>query len=130
MDTNEIDVFLSEFIKRVEECNNQNRIYKDIVYETEKKQNDIMHQIELGNYKDRGKWETELSHVLQERRIAKDMVDMTQPLCDWMNENKKQFNDLKQRLGKIRKAKEYRDKRAYFPRVYKDLTIKTYSKIK
>ena len=99
-----------------------------IVNSCDKQTQDILHQIELGPYKDRQKFVTELAHVRQKRRAAKDYVDIHRDLVQLIQTEPfyKIQKQLIQILGAMRKTETITtNQRSYRPRVRNDLTIKT-----
>ena len=87
---------------------------------------DILHQIELGSYKERNKFTTQLAKVRRERRVAKDFVDINKQIVEYVqsDEFKKVYKSLEQLLGEVRKKEAYvENHRQYNARVYNNLPI-------
>jgi len=93
------------------------------VNKKDKETQDLLHQLELGKYKDRDKSATKLAKVRKERRIFKDIVENTEPINKYIEENKKIINGLTQLLGQVRKAEKSHEGRIYIPKIREDLTI-------
>ena len=95
------------------------------VSEKDKELTDITHKAELTKLKqnEKAKLMTELQYNRRERRYWKNKVDEFQPLYELMS-NSKEFKSaiaqLKQVLGKVRKAEEYLENRTYKPRAKKN----------
>lgn len=67
---------------------------------------DILHNIELNeNYPDdyilQG---LALKNIRKDRRVAKDVIRITYPVVQWVNQNQKTINELEKLLGAVRKA--------------------------
>ena len=111
-------------------CKNIATDYKfnyDNVNIRDKETDDILHQLELGEYKGRNKFATQLAHVRRERRLAKNFVDINKELVEYMStpEFIKVHKQLEQILGRCRKQEKYvENQRSYRAKVRKDLTIK------
>lgn len=95
------------------------------VNEMDKALTDITHKAELTSLKqnEKAKLMTKLQQNRRERRYWKNKVDEFQPLYELIS-NSKEFKStiaqLKQVLGKVRRAEEYLENRTYKPRVKKD----------
>lgn len=88
--------------------------------------NDLLHQIELGPYKDRARFSTQLARVRKHRRVYKDYVDVYAPLHTFVtsDEGKVTIRRLEQLLGEIRKTeRKINNPRVYHPKVLDNLTI-------
>lgn len=88
----------------------------------EKATQDLLHQIELGEARDRNKAATKLRQVRIERREAKDKLAILQPMKEWMDKNPTAITSLRNTLGSVRN-KERLSKRYYYPRIIADLPI-------
>lgn len=119
---------LSEFLSFVRCVRTFREFAENTVSDDDKKSQDIMHQIELGCYKDRAKFATQLAHIRQHRRKYKDYITINQQLCDYFNSQEfvKVYNKLEQILGDVRKQERYVEShRTYNPRILTTLTIPT-----
>lgn len=79
---------------------------------------DILHDLELNDhtYHERGKLTTELVEIRRRRRVAKDTIELLNPLCTWLTNNSKQIHMLESVLGEMRKIDTKRDNRQYWPK--------------
>ena len=115
---------ISAFLKLLDDVPKEYKVACDFVNEKDKEAQDIMHEVELNQLKtnEKAKLMTELQNNRRERRYWKDKVDEYQPLNDYLNQSKEFkniINQLKQILGKVRKAEKYLEERTYKPRVRK-----------
>ena len=107
-------------------CTDYKNHYDD-VNKYDKETQDILHQLELGSYKERSKFATALSKIRKERRKSKDFVDINKALVEYLTtpEFIKVHRQLEQLLGICRKQEAHvENQRAYRARVRNDLTIK------
>ena len=107
-------------------CTNYKNHYDD-VNKYDKETQDILHQLELGSYKERSKFATALSKTRKERRKSKNFVDINKALVEYLTtpEFIKVQRQLEQLLGICRKQEAHvENQRAYRARVRNDLTIK------
>lgn len=79
---------------------------------------DILHDLELNNhtYHERGKLTTELVEIRRRRRVAKDTIELLNPLCTWLTNNSKQIHMLESVLGEMRKIDVRHESRMYWPK--------------
>lgn len=115
---------ISAFLKLLDDVPKEYKVACDFVNEKDKEAQDIMHEVELNQLKtnEKAKLMTELQNNRRERRYWKDKVDEYQPLNDYLNQSKEFkniINQLKQILGKVRKAEKYLEERTYKPRIRK-----------
>ena len=91
----------------------------------DKETQDLLHQIELGPYKQRNSFATKLAHTRQRRRLCKDVMDVNEELVNYMltPEFIKVQRQLEQILGICRKQEKYISQRAYRSKIRNDLTI-------
>ena len=82
---------------------------------------DLLHQLELGDYKDRGRIATQLAHIRRDRRYYKDIEEEIAVLDEWYKNNSpcRQWTSLKETLGALRKVERYHENREYIPRIIK-----------
>ena len=112
---------LCNFLKQ---CQADYDYYYEQVGIKDKEKCDLEHELlHAEGYKNRLKVNPKLYKVLQERREAKDIVEKTYPIANYIRENRKVFDGLSQVLGQVRKIESSHVGRAYKPRVRKDLTI-------
>lgn len=107
------------FLKMLKTAEDENRVSRDNVAYADKLLQDLLHKLELEDlkYTERAKLATELKKSRKNRRIAKDTIDITEPILAWLADNKKAVEQLKQLLGRVRKINEARVDRKYNPRV-------------
>lgn len=116
---------ISTFLKLVDTIQKEYETAYGFVSEKDKELTDITHKAELSSLKqnEKAKLMTELQHNRRERRYWKNKVDEFAPLYELMS-NSKEFKStiaqLKQVLGKVRKAEEYLENRTYKPRAKKN----------
>ena len=79
---------------------------------------DILHDLELNDhtYHERGKLTTELVEIRRRRRVAKDTIELLNPLCTWLTNNSKPIHMLESVLGEMRKIDTKRANRQYWPK--------------
>lgn len=117
---------LSSFMSFVRETKSNLDAAKETVIECDKETQDLLHQLELGPYKDRQKFTTQLAHTRRNRRLAKDYILVHEDFVDLFStpEGVKVLRSLEQILGQMRKSEQQiKTQRSYRPRVRTDLTI-------
>lgn len=117
---------LSSFMSFVRDSKSTVEIAKDVVITCDKETQDLLHQLELGPYKDRQKFTTQLAHVRRQRRNAKDYILVHEDFVELFStpEGVKVLRSLEQILGQMRKSEQQiKTQRSYRPRVRTDLTI-------
>lgn len=107
------------FLKAITEAETENQLNSEYMQEEDKYLQDILHKLELEETSIVEKIElaTKLSESRKKRRKNKDVVETTGAIKEWINENKKSINSLKQLLGKVRKIEEYHENRTYTPKI-------------
>lgn len=81
--------------------------------EANKKQEDILHEIEFGNHNNRAlaRLGKELKEVRAERRLAKNTMQLVGPILRWEEDNRSAYNKISQAIALTRKIdKEQREK--------------------
>ena len=127
--------------KRIEDfCNFYNEMNKSYTYyyqrvnDCDKLKCDLLHKLELGDYKDRNEKQrllTQIERCLKDRRYYKDRVEEMEPFIhifkdpDKSQDNKNRcaittMNNLTNCLGQVRKMEAYHADRTYKPRILKD----------
>lgn len=83
-------------------------------YETQ----DILHKLELEDvsYHDTAKLGKALMKVRENRRKAKDSVELNAPLVEWIQSHSDALKSLQKVLGETRKIEEKQRRRMYVPR--------------
>lgn len=114
--------YISDFLSFCDFATKGFNAATEAVGQADKATCDYLHQIELGEYKDRAKTTTALAKNLRIRRENKDVVETLSPIVEWINKNQGAINTLKNVLGVVRK-KERSTERYYYPRVVMDLEI-------
>lgn len=117
------DITLRNFVKAMKDAQTAYNFYKKKVEEYNGMVTDITHQIEIGKYDDRNKFATKLAHVTRERRYAKDMESVLEPMAKYATENSAKIKEIERLLGDVRNKKDLLKNREYKPRVIKDLPI-------
>lgn len=117
---------LSEVISMFNSCLTDYQNAYTEVNNCDKATQDILHAIELGDYKDRDKLATRLAHVRRERRKWKDVVDITEPLYTIITSQDKIdvkyfLKKLNEVLGETRKRERSKSNRIYLPKVLTDM---------
>lgn len=109
-----IDTFLTLFREAETHC----VFAAELLEQTNKKTQDILHYLELENpnYKESAKKATELKRVRKQRRQYKDEIEELADIAAFARENKKFIHDLEQLLGKVRKVEKYHAERRYVPK--------------
>lgn len=113
---------ISAFLKLVEKVRKEYEAARDMVNYMDKELTDIVHKAELEHLKqhEKARLMTELQKNRKERRYWKNKVDEYQPLYELFSTSKEfkpTVEQLKQVLGKVRKAENYLQYRKYKPRV-------------
>lgn len=115
---------ISSFLKLIDSVSKEYQIAFDMVGDKDKETIDFMHEVELKKLKqnEKAKMMTKLVEIRKERRYWKNKVDEYQSLNELLNDKefKKTIEQLKQVLGKVRKAENYLEDREYKPRVKKE----------
>lgn len=121
--------YISEFLNFMRTVQTEYEAEFAAVGECDNETSDLLHQIELGSYTDRKRFATQLAHCRQRRREHKDYTDVHYKLYEYFKRDKDAiafYRRMEQLLGDVRKAeKNIESTRSYYPRVRKDLTIRT-----
>ena len=117
------DRILRDFTKAINQARAEHRFYKEKVEELDKATQDILHQLELGDNKERSKWTTKLVQVRKERRYAKDMTIALLPIANYAENSMPEVKKVERLLGDYRKEKTKLKDRKYSARVVKNLSI-------
>lgn len=113
---------ISDFINLMEKDGKQLRTWaEEIRMQCDRATQDILHQIELGDAKERPKLATQLAHIRRDRRYYKDIEEECNILADWIEKDnhKLALRHLSETLGALRKVERYHDSREYHPRIIK-----------
>lgn len=117
---------ISNFLKFCRETCSDYKMHLEDINKCEMETQDILHQLELGSYKERSKFATALARTRKRRRISKDFVDVNRVLVEYMTTSEfvKVQRQLEQILGTCRKQEDYIDGcRSYRSKIRNDLTI-------
>ena len=117
------EIVLRDFIKAMDTAQKENRFFTEKLQKYEGAQQDLLHQIEFGKWKDRDKWATQLAHIRQQRRYAKDKLRLVESIVLFAEENKANIKKVEMVLGDVRKQTKLMKTRTYLPRVIKNLTM-------
>lgn len=106
----DLEIFLNKLRNTTEQFN----ISFSAVGKFDNKQVDLLHEIEFeDNYNKRIKLVTQLHRLRNDRRQAKDMVQVCEVVTDFTEQNKAFIKKLEQLLGKMRKNEECIKNRTY-----------------
>lgn len=78
---------------------------------------DLLHELELGETKNRSKASTKLANARKARRLFKDYYEISDPIFQWVLKNQKFLEELKKILGETRKQEKIKIYRNYNPRI-------------
>lgn len=108
---------LDDFLKYLRECQQLNRV--SIAEEQEINGNiqDILHILEFEDkdYHSMAKLAKQLKELRKQRRIAKDNINVTNPIIEWLDskENQMVIKSLERLLGDLRKIEKNTKNRIY-----------------
>ena len=99
---------IENFLSFCRECVDANRRAAIAEMDADNQIQDILHNIELNeNYPDdyilQG---LALKNIRKDRRVAKDVIRITYPVVQWVNQNQKTINEMEKLLGAVRKAEK------------------------
>lgn len=111
---------ISTFLNFLQNARNEYTYCYEQVGKADKQTVDLLHDLELADlrYSERAKLATELRQVRQERRRAKDTVEVTGKIIAVIDQPhiSKAMEALKQMIGEVRKVEQYHAKRTYHRR--------------
>ena len=112
---------ISDFITMMEDTKKDYQWNYEEVGRLDLLTQDYLHKLELDNlnYRERAKVATKLASCRQSRREHKDMVEVLEPLVNFMESDKGKslLNLLREALGKTRKVEGRMGNRVYITRV-------------
>ncbi|MCM1271941.1 MAG: hypothetical protein NC247_15175 [Ruminococcus flavefaciens] len=115
---------IAQFISFLSNAESEYNCYLNEMSKQEQLTQDYLHSLELDplNYSQRSRIATKLAVNRKDRRFYKDKVEEYKPVIDFLSDknNRKIINQLKETLGKVRKAEKYHDNRIYVPKVLKE----------
>lgn len=112
---------IEHFLNFLKEAEITHRLYTEYQKEQEDLTQDLLHKLELEELteNDKRRLATQLRINRKDRRFFKDKVEELAPICNFVSENKKVFQNLTNVLGEVRKQEKYHEHRTYFPKVLK-----------
>lgn len=100
--------YISNFCNMTHTACNEYRWQRDEVNRLDKLTQDYLHMLELDglDYRQRAKVATQIAKCRRERRLAKDVTEILEPLVQFLesDKGKNMLNLLREVLGKTRKA--------------------------
>ena len=110
----ELEDTINFFIQTTEDYQNNTENESLHDYETQ----DILHKLELEDvsYHDTAKLGKALMKVRENRRKAKDSVELNAPLAEWIQSHSDVLKSLQKILGETRKIEDKQRRRMYVPR--------------
>lgn len=110
---------ISGFQKLLEEAERDYRNAQSEIDFCEKKQQDILHDMELveHRYHEIAHLGVELTDIRRRRRAAKNTMDTLSPLLKWKQENSSALNRLQITIGQMRKVEDKQQHQVYYRRV-------------
>lgn len=114
-----------DFIDILDTAKKQNVKLIDAVHDMNNKQQDILHEIEITKmYNSKGVHTlNELKRLRQERRVAKDTLDLWRPIKEFANKHPELKEELKDVLKKINEVINIQTSRVYYPRIKENSLI-------
>ena len=112
---NGFSIEIEKFLSFCRECVDANRRAAIAEMDADNQIQDILHNIELNeNYPDDYVLQgLALKNIRKDRRVAKDVIRITYPVVQWVNQNQKTSNELEKLLGAVRKAENHTVGRMY-----------------
>ena len=101
-------------------------IYSDIVNQTDKATQDLLHKLELGKLEEnesKAQIIKMLTNTRKDRRFYKDKVEYLTPIYELFQNNQKTYNQLKSKLGESKRRYVCRDSRKYTPKIFTDMKV-------
>ena len=112
---------IQHFLDLLTRIRSDTTFWQEELSRTEQLTMDYLHQLELEEtgYHDRAKIASNLVNTRQERRQAKNQLEISAPLVQFADseQGKQLYNQLRQVLGATRKAEKLAANRSYMPRV-------------
>lgn len=112
---------IEAFLNTCDECRRQYESNYQIVGLCNKRTTDFLHSLELDKitFQERSKLTTIEKRNRRKRREAKDIMEECEPLRNFLNDQAKAINILRNVLGETRKIERYHENRKYKKRVEK-----------
>ena len=118
---NKLSENISKFLQLIQTVQENAAHSKDELVRTEQLSMDYLHQLELETttYHDRAKIAAGLHTARQQRRDAKNTLEVTEPLLSFIESDRGKvlIHQLREILGATRKAEKLISNRSYAPRV-------------
>lgn len=121
----DINKILAKFLSDMREIESEYTWNFEAVSKCDKATQDILHELEFGDYEIARKNGPKVAKIRKARRICKDAVDIAEPLYSWLISQEGMLirRKLEKILGQVRKEQGAKCNRKYYPRVIKDLTF-------
>lgn len=118
---NEISDHLDAFLTFLRNCEQDYRIALQSEQEANGETQDILHMLEFEekDHHSMARISKDLKAIRQNRRKAKDKMNVLSPIIDWIDENKENIKTLERLLGAVRKVEKDTENRFYTPRTKK-----------
>ena len=115
MEQKNISTDLEKFLEFLREVKEKTNIALTIESEKEAETQDILHNIELSEhgYHEYAKLSKKLRDIRQDRRKAKNIIEISSPIVDWTENNKQVIKSLEKLLGELRKIEKTIESRQY-----------------
>lgn len=112
---------ISAFLNFLHNCAEQYNISRTVQREKEDLTQDILHEMELRSlsYHELANLSKSLQAARRERREAKDICEVMEPIVLYAETNQSTIHALEKLLGEVRKIEKKHDNRIYIPRVKK-----------
>lgn len=109
---------LESFLNYLRETEQQLHMAEQSEQEANDATQDILHRLELCDLQDNeaGQLAWMLREVRLHRREAKDQMDQTAPVVDWLDDHRPVIKELERLLGEVRKRERRAQDRIYTPR--------------
>ena len=109
---------IENFLRFLMNCDEEYNIAVSRENDADAATQDILHHIELEensqlDYIYEG---LQLHRIRKERRRAKDTQQLTKPIKEWAEVNKRIIKELEQLLGEVRRQERYIENRSYTPK--------------
>ena len=106
---------IENFLRFCRSCTEANKRAAVTEIDMDNQTQDILHNIEINDnfpydYVLQG---LALKNIRKERREAKDVLRITSPIVQWVQQNQKTINELEKLLGAVRKAEKSTQGRMY-----------------
>lgn len=107
-------MIIEKFLAFIKDCKVRNKFYLEQAEELNKRQEDLLHDIEFADSDNIiNELAKELHEIRLSRRAAKDEVELTEPVAAFLEKHKAIINALEQLLGTVRRIEKYHETRTY-----------------